>query len=111
MSAKAPEVKVTLDKERYLRLNFFTMEFFQQKTGKDIFSVANVTPDGKLGMGISTIIDLTWALLADEDPDIERAQVARMIHHKNAEQLMEAYVKMCEDAAPKEVPKGKDAKN
>ena len=110
MSAKAPEVKVTLDKERYLRLNFFTMEFFQEKTGQDIFAIAQIQ-DGNIKMGMSTIIDFTWAMLADEEPELERGQVARMIHPGNATELVQAYTKLVDLATPKDTPKGAKGKN
>ena len=101
---------MTLDKERFLRLNFYTMEFFQQKTGQDIFAIAQIQ-DGNIKMGMSTIIDFTWALLADEDPDLERGQVARMIHPGNAPALITAWQELVEKAAPQDVPKGTRGKN
>ena len=109
MKPPVPEVKVTLDKERTLRLDLFAFREFKRITRE-----LGLGPDGKWGKpeGISllkyvgdldeildeeTLPVLITAALLHEDGTLDVDQVSRLLTTENLEELAHALIGLLEE--------------
>jgi hypothetical protein len=78
-----PSVKITLDKERKLKLDLNAMIAYEEATGK---SFLKGTVDLE-NLELKEMRTLLWAMLLSDDPSLTQAQVGAMIDASNMQQL------------------------
>lgn len=76
MGRAVPTGKITLDKERTMRLDMNAMELFEEHAGKQLHEMGE-TPSVK-DMKI-----LCWSMLVDDDENITLQEVGRHLHPGN----------------------------
>ena len=92
-------IKITLDKERELKLTMGSIRRYKEKTGKDLL---------KGETDKENLAPLVWACLAHEDPKLTVEQVEDMLDFNNVETIMDSMVKLVETATNKEADKGQE---
>ena len=83
MNKVKPEVKITLDKERTLKLDLNAMVAYEENTGKSLFSFQS----GK--MTAKDLRSLLWVCLIHEDKDLTVEQVGAFITLENMADVSE----------------------
>ena len=92
MGKRAPIVKVTLDRERTLKLDLEALEAFEEASGTNFFEM-----DGR-GFKIKELRYLVWAGLLHEDPELKPDDVKGMIHIGNMKVVSQAISKLTKNA-------------
>lgn len=103
MSKIAPTVKVELDKERNLFMDLNAMVAFEDKTGKSMLSMADLS-----SLTAKDIRAMLWACLIHEDETLTVEQVGKMIHTGNMNEINEKLNEAWGDAIPEAEEGGKD---
>jgi hypothetical protein len=98
-----PEVKITLDKERVLKFPVPSIWAFEDLTGIDItgagirdeeeFYGGTKDQPATLRQRLNRVIDLIWAGLLDDDPEIKREFVAKFVYLRDIQRLDELCAK------------------
>ena len=82
MSTARPEIKITLDKPRTMRLDLNAMALFEEATGKSLFNL-NLSKS----LGAIELRALLWACLVHEDETLTLKQVGGWITTENMEEV------------------------
>ena len=91
-----PTAKITLDKERTLRMDLNALSDFESMTGKSIMR-------GGLdfeNLGIADVRALLWACLVQEDESLTVRDVGAMLHVGNLETVTTAITQLVTKAMP-----------
>lgn len=86
-------VKITLDKERHLRLNLNDLEEFERRLGH---SPLELMEGGTLS--IKEVKLVLWGALLHEDPELTADQVGEMVGIGNFSQVAQAIQKLLKNA-------------
>lgn len=103
MSKIAPTIKVELDKERNLLMDLNAMVAFEDKTGKSMLSMSDLS-----SLTAKDIRAMLWSCLIHEDENLAIEQVGKMIHTGNMNEVNEKLNKAWGDAIPEAEEGGKD---
>lgn len=95
-----PSVKVELDKERHLRLDFNALIAAEEATGKTFMEMQE-------NVGIRDLRAILWAGFLHEDPDLTEEQVGAMVHVGNLSRIFE----VVQEAIASSFPEGDGEKN
>lgn len=99
----APEVVITLDRERRLRFDFNAAAHFEAATGRNIFEPGVLTKPTA-----TTTRALLWCMLVHEDPQLTLDDVGKMINFQNfvgiSAQINKAYEANTPDGGGKKRP-------
>jgi hypothetical protein len=92
----SPNVTITLDRERHLRLGLRAMRAFEQETGKSIRSINAAT------MTDTQRVVLLWAALLHDDKELTLDQAITLFddHLEDLGQLADKVVEMQKASAP-----------
>lgn len=83
MNKVKPEVKITLDKERTLKLDLNAMVEFEEVTGKSIFGLQSTE------MSAKDLRALLWCMLIHEDESLSLKDVGHLINQGNMETIVQ----------------------
>lgn len=104
-----PEVKVMLDRERTLRLDFNAFGLIEERTGSSVQSLSEKFKE----MHARDISAVIWAGLVHEDPTLTVSDVGRMLTFHRLGMLMKAFMRCMHIAmtgtVPPETEEGGDA--
>lgn len=89
-------VKVTLDKERHLRLTLKGMLEFQKLTGKNLMEGFKFED-----LGLADTAVMLWACLIHEDKELTYDEVLCMVDFNNLGDAMDALVNCLSHSLPK----------
>lgn len=96
----APEIAITLDKVRHLRLDFNALTRVEEETGLNMlagFNAGEITPKQFRGV--------VWALLAHEDDSLTPEKVGTYLHIGNMNDIATALAKVVNGGTKTENPK------
>lgn len=109
---KDPTTRLTLDRERTLRLDYNTFADIQEATGLNAlqgepFQEANITQPKVLRA-------VLWACLRDEDPQLTERDAGRLMTLGNIQEIVETIGELYRRSVPEELaeqqPQGKAPK-
>ena len=88
-------VKITLDKERTLKLTMRGMLSFEEKTGINLFKGFDIS-----NMSLKELTALLWACLLNEDKELKFDDFTDMVDLSNITPLVEAVTKCIMESVP-----------
>jgi hypothetical protein len=91
-----PRVKITLDKDRYLSLDFNALALMEEVLGESALDGSIFTPE-KLRKA-KYLRAILYAMLKSEDNDVSLEQVGKLMSYSNLTVIMEAVAKVLTDA-------------
>lgn len=94
MPKLVPSVKVTLDKERCLRLDLNAMVSYEQASGESITTFGGEKPTAL------QIRALLWASLLHDDGDLRIEDVGAMVHAANLSEIATALGEVLRRSVP-----------
>jgi len=92
----APEVAISLDRERHLRFDFNAVRYFEKETGKNLMASGVLT-----NLSGTDMVVLLWACLRHEDKDLTIDDVGGMVHFGNIGLVSGALAEMYAANVPK----------
>jgi len=90
-----PEIKITLDKERTLRLDGNAMTLFEAQTGKNLLR-ANTYNE----LNMTEIQILLWCCLKDEDMELKKDQLGKMYDMRDMPYIVEIMKQLWDVSMP-----------
>jgi len=96
MNKAKPEVKITLDKERTLKLTLNSMVAFEEATGKSLLN-GSFNP---AKMTAKELRAMLWACLLDDDQTLKAEDVGKMITSDNMVEISQKLNETFEVALP-----------
>ena len=98
--SSVPSIKITLDKERHLRLDFNAISLVEETLGVKF-------PEIQDNVGVRDLRAIMWAGLRHEDPDLTIEQVGSMLHMGNMQEVFQTI----QDAIEQQYNEGEGGKN
>jgi hypothetical protein len=93
---RKPEIKITLDRERVMRMDMNALATFNETTGKELFSV--FVPGAE--PSTSMIRAVVHALLSTDDPSLTLHQAGALINVMQLPELLEKMTAVVIAGAP-----------
>ena len=81
-------MKITLDQEREIEINGYTIMKYEKQSGKSLFKIGD-------NPSMTDIVQLVWAFLTD---DLPIDQVAKTINLKNMKHISETLAKVMSES-------------